>query len=241
MEPALRPRLLVTGFGPFPGSSVNPSGDIARRVAASPRWRLIGAEAQAMVLPTAYSSIQDVLAPALRRDRYDAVLMIGVASRAKRVRVERRAANRASILSPDASGRRSARLSIDAGAPAYRMAAASPARVLPQLRRRGLPCATSQDAGRYLCNACYFSALSEPVPVLFLHIPKAPRRKPGRTGARRAWRADWRERLASAFVAVGIDLLALARREKTPAVPPCCSNGAACSVGVGVVPGRALR
>jgi pyroglutamyl-peptidase len=207
----LKTRLLVTGFGPFPGSAVNPSAEVARRVADSPRWRLVGAEAQAMVLPTAYSSIEGVLVPALRKGGYDAVLMIGIAGRARRIRVERRAANRASTLSPDASGRRGARLGLGPG-PAHRIAAASPGRALRHLRRHGLPGGVSQDAGRYLCNACYFSALAEPLPALFLHIPKAPRRK-RRKPARRKPRTNWHDRLAAAFVEVAIDLLARSRHE----------------------------
>src|SRR3954462_9383988 len=98
------PRLLVTGFGRFPGISVNPSAEIARRVAASPRWRRLGIEAEALVMPTAYAAIEAVLAPALAGG-FDAVLMIGVAGRARQVRVERRAANRARLLSPDVEPR----------------------------------------------------------------------------------------------------------------------------------------
>jgi pyroglutamyl-peptidase len=207
----LQSRLLVTGFGPFPGVPVNPSAEIARRVAASPRWRLLGAKAEALILPTVYSSIAGVLAPTLRQGGYDAVLMIGVAGRAKQIRVERRAANRTSILSPDASGRRGTRLGLDTGPP-HRIGAASPARVMQRLRHKGLPCAISQDAGRYLCNACYFSALTEPLPVLFLHIPKAPRKRPLGTRATRPTRLEWHGRLASAFVDVSIDLLTQARR-----------------------------
>ena len=64
----MRPRLLVTGFGRFPGVSVNPSAEVARRVAASPRWRRLGIEAEALVMPTAYAAIEAVLAPALDAD-----------------------------------------------------------------------------------------------------------------------------------------------------------------------------
>jgi pyroglutamyl-peptidase len=208
----LKTRLLVTGFGPFPGIALNPSGEIARRVAAAPRWRLIGVEGEALVLPTAYSSIAGVLASTLRQGGYDAVLMIGVAGRAKRIRIERRAANRASILSPDANGRRRTGLALGAG-PAHRVVTASPAHVMRRLRQHGLACAISQDAGRYLCNACYFAALAETVPVLFLHIPKAPRKKPRRKARRRTPRTSWHDRLATAFVDVAIDLLARSRRE----------------------------
>jgi pyroglutamyl-peptidase len=207
----LERRLLVTGFGPFPGVAENPSAAIARKVAASPRWRRLGIKTQALVLPTAYSSIEAILAPALRA-RYTAVLMIGVAGKAKRIRVERRAANRASVLAPDASGKRGPHLRLTTG-PAHRTSRVAAAPALVRLRRAGLPAGLSQDAGRYLCNACYFSALSEPVPVLFLHIPKAPPRRPRRIRAGRP-RASWPDRLAAAFVDIGIDLLTAGRRRR---------------------------
>lgn len=217
-------RLLVTGFGPFPGVAENPSAAIARRVAASPRWRRLGVEAEALVLPTAYAALEGLLAPALRGG-VDAVLMIGVAGRARKVRVERRAANRASILLPDAAGRRRTALAFVPGE-SHRQATVSAARVLHRLRRHAVPCVRSQDAGRYLCNASYFAALAEPVPVLFLHIPKPPPRRPPRRPPRtppgypprfprRRSRASWPERLAASFVDVAIDLLAEARRRKS--------------------------
>jgi pyroglutamyl-peptidase len=222
------PRLLVTGFGPFPGVAVNPSAEIARRVAASPRWRRLGVEARALVLPTAYSSIEQVLAPALR-EGHDAVLMIGVASRARRIRIERRAANRASILAPDASGKRGAGLTFGTGE-AFRLAAPSVRPLLHWLRRHRLACAVSQDAGRYLCNASYYAALAESAPVLFLHIPKPPRKRPLRKPSPEKSRhhsrpspkahANWHDRLAAAFVEIGIDLVAQARRRSLrPSAP----------------------
>ena len=207
----MKPRLLVTGFGPFPGVADNPSAAIARRVAGSPRWRRLGIETHALVLPTAYSAIEGILAPALKGG-YDGVLMIGVAGKAKRIRVERRAANRASVLMPDASGRRGTRLTLTPGS-LHRRSRVAAAPVLARLRQAGLGAEISQDAGRYLCNACYFSVLSEPLPVLFLHVPKAPRRKPRRARGR-GFRASWPERVAAAFVNIGIELVATARRPR---------------------------
>jgi pyroglutamyl-peptidase len=200
----------VTGFGPFPGVATNPSATVARLAAASPHFRRLGIEAQALVLPTTYAAIAGVLAPALAQGDFDAVLMVGVAGRAKRIRVERRAANRASLLSPDAEGRRRTGLTLTPG-PAHRTSAVAAPRVLHRLRRHGLPCRLSQDAGRYLCNAAYFAALAEPVPVLFLHIPKPPAVRPRKHKARRA-RDGSHERLAAAFANIGIDLLGTARR-----------------------------
>ena len=204
----MKPRLLVTGFGRFPGISVNPSAEIARRVAASPRWRRLGIEAEALVMPTAYAAIEAVLAPALAGG-FDAVLMIGVAGRARHVRVERRAANRASLLSPDVERRRRTAPALAPG-PSHRISRAGATAALARLRRAGLPCRLSQDAGRYLCNASYFAALAAPMPVLFLHIPRPPRRRPRRPGAKPA-RLGWHERLAAAFADVAVDLLGAAR------------------------------
>jgi len=231
------PRLLVTGFGPFPRMPRNPSAAVARRVAASPRWRILGIAADALVLPTTYAALDTMFDPVLDAGALDALLMIGVAGRARKIRVERRAANRVSILCPDANGWRPARLSM-AQAPALRRARMAPAPVLARLRRRGLACAASQDAGRYLCNAAYLRALAALVPVLFIHVPKPPRamrrraqslkdrvapnRKHPSPGGRglaphhralperkrsRQTRAAWEARLAAGLADVALDLL----------------------------------
>lgn len=163
------PHLLITGFGPFPGVPVNPSALIARRLVALPRLRRTIGNPRILILRTAYDAIPEMLAPALAA-RPAAILMLGVAGRAERVRVEGRAVNRASRLFPDASGRVSARPSLDEAGPAQRRSAvAGPA--LLRLRGRGIAADPSRDAGRYLCNASYFAALAGAVPVLFLHVP----------------------------------------------------------------------
>jgi pyroglutamyl-peptidase len=82
------------------------------------------------------------------------------------------------------------------------------------LRRRALPCAISQNAGRYLCNAAYFKALAVDRPVLFLHIPKPPRlsRRAAADSPRR--RSAWSDAIANGFVDVAIALLRQARRQR---------------------------
>lgn len=172
--------ILVTGFGPFPGSPVNPSAALARAIGQRLR-RAPGGAAQVLVLRTAYAAIPGALMPALA-ERPAAVLMLGVATRARRIRVEIRARNRASRLYPDASGRPAARLVLDAEGPAARRGAAT-AQALAALRRHGLDARLSNDAGRYLCNASYFAALGTGLPVLFVHIPPVPRtRRPRKAG-----------------------------------------------------------
>lgn len=181
--------LLVTGFGPFPGMPANPSGVLARRLGGMPRLKaLTGGRLRVRVLTTAYAAIPTELEPALAAGPA-AILMIGVATRARHVRVEARARNRASRLFPDASGRIAGTLALDPEGPAERRSpVAAPA--LPALRRNGVAAIRSQEAGRYLCNAAYYRALATGLPVLFLHIPPVPR-KPRPVGqGRRQNRAD---------------------------------------------------
>jgi pyroglutamyl-peptidase len=168
-------KLLVTGFGPFPRVPRNPSGLLAEHVAASPRLKLAGIRASALVLPTTYGAIEGLLRPAIAREAPDAVLMLGVAARRREVCVERQALNRVSRLFPDASGTVGRALAFSAASPLVMRTAAPRTAVLAALRTRGVPSRHSRDAGRYLCNASYFALLEDAARgaplVLFLHVP----------------------------------------------------------------------
>ncbi|TVR08124.1 MAG: peptidase C15 [Salinarimonadaceae bacterium] len=186
-------RLLVTGFGPFPRVPDNPSAQLAKGLAADPRWRRRGVDAQALVLDTAYSSVADALLPAIRAFSPDAVLMLGVAARRRRVTPEFRALNRASRLYPDVSGAVAAgSLRLEKDAPLVRRTHAPVSLMVDRLRARGLAAAVSRDAGRYLCNAAYFAALGESergrsFACAFVHVPLPGKGRPltnRRSGAR---------------------------------------------------------
>ncbi len=154
----------------------NPSARAARAVAASPRWRVLGIEVRLWVLTTAYAAILTELEPALA-ERPSAVIMIGVAGRSRRIRVERRATARRSTLFPDRAGE-TAGAPISRAPPRSTTAPAEAARLA--VVRHGVPARLSRDAGRYLCNAAYFHALGSRAPVLFIHIPKpSETRRPG--------------------------------------------------------------
>lgn len=199
-------RLLVTGFGPFPLMPRNPSAALARAVAGSPRWRVAGVAAEHRILTTAYATLPGELDPLLAAAP-DAVLLIGVAGRDPRIRVERRGTSRRSMLFPDAAG-------ATAQAPAaeragMRLTRIAPTKPLRALRGQGLPSRISRDAGRYLCNASYFRALALKRPVLFIHIPKPPRTARISHGA--LHRLSYDMRLTAALVEIGRLLLREAR------------------------------
>lgn len=188
--------LLVTGFGPFPTMPRNPSARAARAVAASPRWRRLGIEVRLRILTTAYAAISLELEPALAEGP-SAVLMIGVAGRSRRIRVERRATTRRSTLFPDLAGETAGRPAARSP-PRWTAAPAEAARLA--FARHGMPARLSRDAGRYLCNAAYFHALGSHAHALFIHMPKPSETQ--RPGRRRMTRKSPDQRLDDALVDV---------------------------------------
>ena len=176
-------KLLITGFGPFPRVPRNPSGLLAEHVAASPRLRVAGIRASALVLPTTYGAVDAMLRPAIAREVPDAVLMIGVAARRREVCVARQALTRVSRLFPDARGTVGRALAFSPTSPLVLRTAAPCIALLASLRARGAPSRHSRDAGRYLCNASYFALLEDagregPL-VVFLHVPLPRGARPG--------------------------------------------------------------
>ncbi|GGK19793.1 pyroglutamyl-peptidase I family protein [Salinarimonas ramus] len=196
-------RLLITGFGPFPGVPRNPTERLARRLAADPRWRRRGVEARALVLPTTWRAVDEILLPAIRETRPDAVLMLGVAARRRAITIETRAVNRVGRLLPDASGGLPARLAYRLGEPFVRRARIGVPQLLHAMNAAA-PGTTrlSRNAGRYLCNASSYAALAESGPraLVFVHVPLP--RDPARATSARPSEAQTRRALAAATAMV---------------------------------------
>jgi pyroglutamyl-peptidase len=161
---------LVTGFGPFPRVPRNPSEILAQRLAQG--WNLRHQRVQAHVFKTAYATVEcDIKNLAALRPR--AVLMLGVAARAKGLRVEQFAINRRATAARDAGGALPGTPVIRAGAAAFRAGRHKGAPLVGRLREAGVSARISRDAGRYLCNFAYWTMLAA-VPdamVCFIHIP----------------------------------------------------------------------
>ena len=164
-------RLLVTGFGAFPGMPRNPSAAVVAALARDrARFARHGIALTTQVLPVLY----DLCAAFAPAPAPDVIVHIGVAGRRRAVSVETRAHHRRSVRHPDASGRAprehvsgvTASYRIDRGWNAPAMAVA--------LRRAGVPTAVSGDAGAYVCNALLYRSLDARVaPALFIHVPRA--------------------------------------------------------------------
>lgn len=167
-------RVLITGFGAFPGAPVNPSAALVKALARRRRPAFAGVERATHVFATVYAAVDRDL-PKLLAQKPDIVLMFGLAARRRELCVEIRARNAVSLLFPDAAGSRAKRGAIVAGGPSWRKGNAPFSRLLRAARTGAVASRLSRDAGRYLCNYIYWRALErsrDGAPLVqFIHIP----------------------------------------------------------------------
>jgi pyroglutamyl-peptidase len=167
-------RVVLAGFGPFPGAPFNPSGVLAQALVRSRRPALAGLHRTATVFATSYAAVDRGL-PNLFAEKPDIVLVFGLAGRRREVCIEARARNAMSVLLPDASGHCPSHNVISLGGPESLTGHAPFVRLVSAVRAREVPVRLSHDAGRYLCNYIYWRTL-ERAPkgrplVQFVHIP----------------------------------------------------------------------
>jgi pyroglutamyl-peptidase len=192
-------KLLVTGFGPFPGVRHNPSGQIALAIGRSARLKRQGVHVSAHELIVTYAALPG-LAALIAHEKPDAILMFGIAARTKQPRLEKRGENRTRPLSVDASGTRPQSRKLDEHAPLIRNVRVPLEPLRLAIARQGFKPTLSNNAGAYLCNAVLFTALGKKpdAPCIFVHVPKLS--------------ADGIKRMAKAGEELGAMLLAQARR-----------------------------
>ena len=170
----------MTGFGPFPGAPFNPTAEVVRRLGRSRRAGLAGVRLVTHVFETSYAAVDAELPRLLEEHRPDAVLMLGLAARARWLRLETCARNMRSRLLPDVAGEAAATPRIRPGAPPVLRGRAPFLELAALGRKARLPARLSHDAGRYLCNYAYWRLLERedggrlPLAV-FIHVPLVAR------------------------------------------------------------------
>jgi pyroglutamyl-peptidase len=207
-------RVLVTGFGPFPGAPFNPTQPLVARMTKLRRPAFADVELSSHIFPVTYTAVDRELPLALAKHKPHALLMFGLASRTGYVRVETRARNAVTMLWPDASQARSRKGSIADGA-AAQMFGPHTQKLLRAADSTGIDARASRDAGSYLCNYLSWRAIEAvetgngPRLAAFVHIPPLARDgSPRRKGFPRITL----EELADAGEAMLLEMVRLARR-----------------------------
>jgi len=188
--------ILLTGFGPFPGAPLNPTGPLVEALARR-HCDLRGVRRIAHVFKTSYEAVDRELPALLEREQPSVLLMFGLAQRSRHIRIETRARN-VLAAAPDASGRSPAASVIAPGAPETLSLPAPARRLLAAARSAGTTAALSGDAGGYLCNYLCWRACeaaerdhgSNPAALrlaAFVHVPNVNTRRVRKAPAPRAW------------------------------------------------------
>jgi len=169
--------ILLTGFGPFPGAPFNPTGRLAQQLAHS-RQLARGVRLTSHVFRTSYEAVDRELPALLNRIQPDVLVMFGLATRTRHIRIELRARNTATRVVADAAGCRPGGGTIAPGATASLALRIPAQRLVKAARSAGVKAALSRDAGRYLCNYLCWRATEAaarpngPKVAAFIHVPR---------------------------------------------------------------------
>jgi pyroglutamyl-peptidase len=173
-------RILITGFGPFPGAPYNPTMPLVARLLRLRRPAFSEVELTGHIFPVTYKAVDRELPQLLAKHRPNALLMFGLATRTPHVRIETRARNAVTMLWPDADHTSVRKGSIADGADA-RMFAPHTAKLLRAALATGVDARASRDAGSYLCNYLSWRAIEAtctdngPRLAAFVHVPPIAR------------------------------------------------------------------
>jgi pyroglutamyl-peptidase len=168
--------ILVTGFEPFGGETVNPSWEAVRRLNSHADGALI----QPLLVPTSYVSSVKTVTAAIDRVHPAVVLMVGQAGGRAELSVERVAVNCDDAQVPDNEGVLREDVPIVSGGPAAYLATLPLKQVLAGLRGAGFPVAVSNTAGLFVCNHLFYGVLHHiavhdlDTQAGFVHVPFLP-------------------------------------------------------------------
>lgn len=173
-----KPAVLVTGFEPFGGSSLNPSQVIAESLNDGFDGDA-ALELHTALLPVDTRRVGPVLDALWQEIQPDVVLHFGESAKAEQVTLERVALNLLDFDTPDNAGAKVVDQPVDLSGPPARFAS-WPYRALQQrLKEEGIASRLSLSAGAYLCNQVLYLSLGYGErlggrSVGFVHVPSLP-------------------------------------------------------------------
>lgn len=181
------PCILLTGFEPFGGETVNPSWEIAR---ALDGWHCEGHVVRAALLPCAFGDAPAALDAAIDAHRPHIVLGLGQAGGRPEISIERVAVNVDDARIPDNLGRQPIDAAIEPGGPAAYFSTLPIKAIARDVREAGATASVSNTAGTFVCNHVFYALMHRvatrpglaPVRAGFVHVPYTPEQVAGRPG-----------------------------------------------------------
>lgn len=163
--------ILLTGFEPFDGASVNPSWEAVKLVPDT----VLGHEVHRLQLPVVYGGAAEMLLRQARQLRPQIILCCGVAGGRAAVTPELVAINYRQARIADNAGQLYAGTPIDPDGETAHMTRLPVNDMVDAIRKRDIPAYLSLSAGAYVCNDLYYHLLAAEKPLgcrgLFVHVP----------------------------------------------------------------------
>ncbi|HRO67844.1 MAG TPA: hypothetical protein PL182_09800, partial [Pseudobdellovibrionaceae bacterium] len=148
-------KVLVTGFLPFAGRSVNPSQVLVERLAELPRF---AGKIKTAILPVSYRRAPEVLIDALTAPpSVGAVLMFGLAQKRQKMSLERTAMNWIESGIADEDGEKPAPGPFLPGRQLVYFNSLPLVDWATGMNALGIPSEVSLSAGGYVCNASSYA------------------------------------------------------------------------------------
>ena len=177
--------VLITGFEPFGGESVNPSWEV---VSGLDNAIIAGCRVVARQLPCVFGESLAVLNSAIDTLSPSLVLAVGQAGGRTDITVERVAINVDDARIADNRGQQPVDEPIVADGPAAWFSTLPIKAMVVAMRSAGIPASVSQTAGTFVCNHVMYGLLhklrdTQTVKGGFIHIPYLPQQAAVHPGA----------------------------------------------------------
>ena len=172
-----RPVILLTGFEPFGGHTLNPAEAVAKALDGR---AVGGVTVRSAVLPVDHAAAGPQAARLVDELDPRAIVHLGLAGGRARIALERVAVNVMDFDTPDNTGYRARNEPCVPGGPPAYFATLPLAAMLEALLADGVPAYVSNTAGTYLCNQTLYGTLhrlaqrSQPARAGFIHLPLLP-------------------------------------------------------------------
>lgn len=168
-------KILITGFEPFGGESVNPAYEAVKLLPD------MAGDIQIvkMEIPTVFGEAGKVVETGILHHQPDAVICVGQAGRRADIGVERVAINLVEASIPDNAGNQPMDVKVQENGDTAYFATIPVKAMVKNIKDHGIPASISYTAGTYVCNSVMYDLLyliDRKYPSIrggFIHVPYA--------------------------------------------------------------------
>ncbi len=167
-------KLLITGFDPFGGESVNPSYEAVKRLPDV----IGGYSLTKMCVPTLFGTAADTVIQKAEEICPDVIICVGQAGGRSGITPEVIGINLRDANIPDNGGKRPADEECVRGGTSAYFSTLPVKDIVKAIKEKGIPASLSYSAGTFVCNDLLYTLLhhfsGRDIKIGFIHVPFLP-------------------------------------------------------------------